>query len=166
MDQTLLEYILQDTFTKTFALKKVIALKDYLLTKIFSSPKQTSEENNITEDPEITIWVANLDPAVYSWINPQNIYEIFENLEKSIKAIEPLMLYLPHEIPLAYITEIGQKLRADYGKSFLMDIHIDPNLIAGPALSYRGFYRDYSVKQKIMDNRQEVLSTFRKYIKH
>lgn len=161
----LLDVILSDTFVKNAALKKTAALKDYLLKRVFSE-NQTPLEKTGNEDPEISKWVLNLDPAVYSGINPQNIYTVFDNLEKSIKGLEPLVIYLPYELPEEQITEIGQKLRSDYGKNFLMDIQIDPSLIAGAALSYKGIYKDTSVKQKIMDQRKEVLAEFRKYIKH
>lgn len=166
MDQTLLDYILQDTFIKTLALKKVIGLKDYFLDTIFSLSKQEPPQTQITEDPEITTWVLSLNPSLLTGINQQNIYAVFDRMEKSIKAIEALVLYLPYELPKENIAEIGQQLRKDYGHNFLMDIQIDPNLVAGIALSYKGIYRDYSVKQRISDNKQAILATFRKYIKH
>ncbi len=166
MDQTLLEYILQDTFVKTLALKKVTGLKDYLLNKAFSSSGQGPPETNMTDDPEITTWILSLNPALFSGINQQNIYSIFDQLEKDIKTIEPLVLYLPYELPQEQLTEIGQQLRDSYGSSFLIDIQIDPGLVAGAALSYKGIYQDYSVKQSIFDNKQAILATFKKYIKH
>lgn len=142
----LLDIILQDTFVKNAALKKTAVLKDHLLEKVFT---------------------AKADPQAAKWgVTPQNIYEVFDNLEKSIKALEPLVIYLPYELPEEQIIEIGQKLRSDYGKNFLMDIQIDPSLIAGAALSYKGIYKDTSVKQRIIDNQKEILATFRKYIKH
>jgi F0F1-type ATP synthase delta subunit len=99
-------------------------------------------------------------------ITPQNIYATFETLEKDIKTIEPLILYLPYELPDEEISQIGTKLRADYGNKFLIEVNIDPNLIAGCALSFKGIYKDYSIKQKIADNKQQILSTFRQYVKH
>lgn len=166
MDQTLLQIILQDTFIKTDSLKKVICLKDYLVNKIFSLPGQDHPKTEITEDPSVTTWILSLDTALLSNINQQNIYTVFDQLEKSVKAIEPLVLYLPYELPEETITEIGQKLREDYGNNFLMDIQINPALIAGAAISFKGIFRDYSVKQNILDNKKAILATFRKYIKH
>ena len=166
MTNTLLETILQDSFIKTIALKKVTGLKDYLLTKVFSPSKQGPPITGITDDREITSWILSLDPVVLSKINQQNIYSIFDQLEKDIKAIEPLMIHLPYELPAEQIAKIGQKLREDYNNKFLLDIQINPALIAGAALSYRGIYRDYSVRQSISDQREAILATFRKYIKH
>lgn len=166
MDQTLLETILQDTFIKTLALKKVTGLKDYLLNKVFSSPKQGPSKINITDDPEITTWVLSLNPALLTGINQQHIYTIFDQLEKDIKAIEALVLYLPYELPKEQLTEIGQNLREDYGNNFLIDIQINPDLVAGVALSYKGIYKDYSVKQSISLNKKAILTTFKQYIKH
>lgn len=167
MEQTLLETILQDTFIKTRALKRVTGLKDYALNRIFSSLEQGSLlKADTMKDPEITTWISSLNPTFLGGINQQNIYKIFGQLEKDVKAIEPLVLYLPYELPEETITEIGQKLREDYGKNFLIDIQIDPALIAGAALSYKGVYRDHSVRKNIFDNKKAILETFRKYIKH
>lgn len=166
MDQTLLETILQDTFIKTLALKKVIGLKDYLLDRIFSLAKQGPPKTSITDDPEIITWVLSLNPSLLTSINQQNIYSVFDKMEKSIKAIEALVLYLPYELPKEQLTEIGQNLREDYGNNFLIDIQINPDLVAGVALSYKGIYKDYSVKQSISLNKKAILATFRQYIKH
>lgn len=159
MDQILFETILQDTFLKSLALKRVAGLKDCLLNKVFSQIYSGG-------DPEITTWVMGLNQTVFAGITPQNIYSVFDRLEKDIKAIEPLILYLPYELPKETVAEIGQKLRTDYGDKFLMDIQIDPNLVAGAALSYKGIYKDSSIKQRLTDNKKAILAIFRKYIKH
>lgn len=165
MTNTLLEVILQDTFTKNLALKRVAALRNHLVNKLFKA-SESKAGKNITEDPEITTWVLNLNPETLHGITASNVYKTFDNLEASIKLGEPLILYLPYELPAEEIMKIGYRLRADYGLQFLMDIQIDPNLIAGCALSYKGIYKDFSVKQKILDNKKEILAGFRKYVKH
>jgi len=166
MSSNLLELILSDTYIKNQAEKKIIALKNYLLEDIFTTGKDIKTKKNVVDSPQLATWVANFDKKALSMITPQNIYATFETLEKDIKTIEPLILYLPYELPDEEISQIGTKLRADYGNKFLIEVNIDPNLIAGCALSFKGIYKDYSIKQKIADNKQQILSTFRQYVKH
>lgn len=156
MTTNLLEAILSNTFIKNQAEKKVMVLKDYLLDNLFAQGKKTATDE----------WVTSLDKKVLESITPQNVYSVFDKMEADIKAIEPLVLYLPYELPETEIVQIGTSLRSDYGASFLIEITIDPNLIAGCALSFKGIYKDYSLKQKIADNKQAILETFRKYVKH
>lgn len=166
MTTNLLEVILSNTFTKNQAEKKIIVLKNFLLNNIFAISKKKVSSEAITDNPKLALWVENLDKSVLSSVTPQNIYEIFEKMETEVKAIEPLVLYLPYELPEEEINQIGTTLRKDYGPKFLIEISIDPNLIAGCALSYKGIYKDYSVRQKITDNKQEILAIFKNYVKH
>ncbi|MDD2823557.1 MAG: F0F1 ATP synthase subunit delta [Candidatus Daviesbacteria bacterium] len=166
MDTNLFELILSDSYIKNQAEKRILALKNYILGGIFIDSKEKKLKEAATDNPKLDLWINSIDKKVLSKITPQNIYSTFEVLEKEIKAIEPLILYLPYELPDEEVAQIGTKLRADYGKKFLMEITIDPSLIAGCALSFRGIYKDYSVKQKITDNKQEILAAFRQYVKH
>lgn len=163
--ENILDIILADTFVKNTALKRLAALKDHLLTKVFSENSSPPAQTRI-EDPELSLWILKISPNYFVNLNAQNIYEVFADLEKNIKACEPLVIYLPYELPQEQIAQIGQKLRANFGKNFLMEIQIDPSLIAGCSLSYKGIYKDTSVKQRIADNQKEILAIFRKYIKH
>lgn len=165
MTTGLLDIILADTFIKSDSLKKVVVLRNHLVKKIFNT-SIAPETADISEDPKMTIWVLNLNPALFSAITQANVYTTFDNLESTIKAIEPLMLYLPYELPEKEVTQIGNKLRDDYGPHFLMEINMDPNLIAGCAISFKGIYKDYSVKYRITEKKQAILSTFRQYVKH
>lgn len=162
----LLEVILSNTFIKSLALKKVVVLRNNLVNKLFKGESTPLPSQSNVEDPKIASWAQDLNPAVFSNITQANVYSTFDTLESILKAIEPLILYIPYELPEKEIVQIGTKLRSDYGPHFLIEINIDPNLIAGCALSYKGVYKDLSVKQRISDHRKEILSEFGKYIKH
>ena len=42
---------------------------------------------------------------------------------------------------------------------------VDPRLIAGAALVWKGVYRDYSLRAKLEQKRQELLEEFRKFLR-
>jgi len=73
----------------------------------------------------------------------------FDETKNKIEAIEPLHISVPVELPDEEIAKIIAKLRQEYGKEFLMEIKFDKSLIGGCALSYKGVYKDYSVKAKL-----------------
>lgn len=166
MAEDLLNVILRDTFIKNQAERRVVALKNYLLSGMFKTGKTEAAPKTATDNPEIQVWLSKLDKKVLEAITAQNVYAVLDKTEADLKAIEPLVLYLPYELPPDEVAAIGARLRSDYGPKFLMEITIDPNLIAGCAISYKGIYKDYSVKQRIVDNKQAILETFRRYVKH
>ncbi|MFA5932487.1 MAG: F0F1 ATP synthase subunit delta [Microgenomates group bacterium] len=166
MATDLLTIILSDTYIKNQAEKKVLALKNYLLSSLFTEGKKTMTAKTTADNPELDIWIKSLDEKIIKGITPQNVYSVFDKTEADIKAVEPLVLYLPYDLPGEEITQIGRMLRKDYGPKFLIEVTIDPNLIAGCALSYKGIYKDYSVKQRISDNKEAILKSFKQYVKH
>lgn len=77
--------------------------------------------------------------------------EAFQKAEKEIREIEPLVIFLPFDLPEEKIPQLGALVRQNFGPKFLMEIKYDPSLIAGAALAWKGIYKDYSVKSKIKD---------------
>ena len=73
----------------------------------------------------------------------------YEAAREEIKAIEPLHLTLPFELPDTELQIISNKLRQDYGPRFLIETKIDPALLGGCTMSYKGVYKDYSIKNKL-----------------
>lgn len=183
----LLDHILINTFTLSQATNRLQVLKSLVLLRLFSSENTfSSEKNSIPHSKESsfvdkkevaapattaikttgqeTPWIVSLDPSIYAHFNRKNVYQAFEKLEAEIKKIKPLVVYLPFDIPEAQIREIGQKSRQLFGKNFLIDIKIDPSVITGTALVWNGVYKDYSIRQKLAQDRQRVLAMLKEFI--
>ncbi len=47
----------------------------------------------------------------------------------------------------------------------LFDVKIDSSLIGGCAISYKGVYRDYSLKARIAANKANLMEEFRGYLR-
>lgn len=156
MTQDLLDPILAQTFTQAEALHRLSALKEAAVKKLFGSRQKPAGQ----EDP----WLSSLDPDIYRHFTKENVYKIFDTVEAEIKNIKPLTLFLPFEIPNNEVANLGIYLRKSYGKNFLMEIKPDPSLIAGAALVWNGIYKDYSLRQRITDNRQKILDTMQEFI--
>lgn len=166
MDQ-LLDQILAQTYTKEQALIRLHVLRDLVLVKLFGKEKAASFNKTGHHSPmQQTSWIVSLGPDIYKHFNRKNVYKIFNTLEEEITKIQPLVVYLPFEIPVNELSAVGVNLRKNYGKRFLLETKLDPSLIAGTALVWNGIYKDYSIRKKIADNRQLILKTLKEYVQY
>ncbi len=159
--QAILDKILNGTYTLTDAIRRIKAVRQFILNQVFASAiGQFTAANEVD-----TAWLSSLGADFYAQFTPQNVYTLMDNAERELNKIPVLNIYLPFEIPQGEIVRVGGKLRTDYGKNFLVDFKIDPNLIAGCALVWNSVYKDYSVRQRIEDNRPAIINIIRGYLR-
>ncbi len=94
----------------------------------------------------------------------KNQEEIFTKAKAEIAAIEPLHLLLPRELPDGELEKIVGKLRKSYGPNFLVEIKFQGDLIGGCTMSYKGIYKDYSLHNKIVQNREKIREIMNKLL--
>lgn len=158
MDNTL-STILNNTFTLTQLKHRVRILKSYLLKALFGGeiePLSTADLN----------WLKSLPTPFYQQFNKDNTYQILAELENNIQKIIPLIIYLPFETDDQAILNISIFVRQTFNQpSLVLDIKYDPNLIAGCALSWKGVYKDYSLRARIEERKGETLESFKKFLR-
>lgn len=165
MIQQLLDIILSQTYTQADALSRLQALKDLILFQLFQKGKEVSDLHAPEHSNPQTAWLISIGTDFYKLFNRQNVYTLFDSLEAEIKKLKPLIVYLPIDLPEEAVTELGQYTRQMFGKNFLIDLKVDPTLLAGTALVWNGIYRDYSIRKKIEDNRTDIIKMLREEIK-
>jgi len=165
MIKDLLDQILSQTYTQTQALARLRVLKDLVLLQLFGHGYK-KQANPLKLPPnQQTNWLVTLNQEIFKNFTKDNAYQIFDELEREIRTIKPLVVCIPFELPEEGITELGQYLRKIFGKNFMAEIKIDPSLIAGTALVWNGVYKDYSIRNKISDNRDQILHIIKEYLK-
>lgn len=132
-------------------------LKGYLQSQIFG----TKDTRGFSSE-DLT-WLSSQPPTLTSDITKDNIDSIFDDLEKKIKEVKALVMFIPTDFPADTIKDIVTRLRKDYGNNFLIDLKTDPNLIAGCALVWNGIYKDYSLRGKMNERKDEILSILKKW---
>lgn len=155
----ILTTILQNTYTLTQLKHRLNILKSFLINSFFSNQTQVSLP------PSDLNWLKSLPPSFYQQFNKDNVYQIFADLENNIKSLQPLIVYLSFEADDSSTSQIGIFARKTFGSILLLDTKFDPNLIAGVALSFKGIYRDYSLRAKIEERKAEILEEFKKYLR-
>lgn len=152
--------ILKNTYTLSGLRRHVRILKDYLINKIFTQNQQPADIS-----AEDGIWLNSLGGSFINQFNKDNIYPIFDEIDKSLDKMSALNIYLPFPQNDQIQAQIGQFIFKTFGKTILFDIKFDPNLIAGCALSWQGIYKDYSLRKRIEDNKAQIIGSFKKYLK-
>ncbi|MDO8515562.1 MAG: F0F1 ATP synthase subunit delta [bacterium] len=133
--------ILQNNYTKSSALLAVSNLREEV-TKGLYGPKPSASIKGLKRD---------------------NATEVLTKIKKQIEAIEPLFITLALQLPEEKLAEIAQKLRKIYGAEMLFEFKVDPLLLAGCQLVYKGKLVDYSFKSKLASSHSIILETMNKY---
>lgn len=153
--------IIADTFTIQSLHKRIALLKVYFEAKFFSGAAKIPE--NIEENDKI--WLEKIIKEIEKKITKDNLAQTISQLEEQSAKIKPLSLFVPLIIPALELEKLGKRVRADFGEKLVLDIRLDPLVIAGAAVAFKGVYKDYSVAQKIKDNRETILASFQTYIR-
>ncbi|OGE64836.1 hypothetical protein A3I48_04475 [Candidatus Daviesbacteria bacterium RIFCSPLOWO2_02_FULL_36_7] len=154
----ILSIILKDTYSLSQLKHRLRILKSSLLKAFFGG-------ENLTFSPTQLSWLKSLPTEFYQKFNKDNVYQIFTEIEKEISKLKTLTIYLTFEPDELTLTQLGAYVRTNFGPNFLLDIKLKPDLIAGPALVWKGIYKDYSLKAKLEARKAEILQEFKKFLR-
>lgn len=157
MDDTL-KIILKDTYSLSQLNHRVRILKSSLLKAFFGGENLSYSLTDLN-------WLKSLPNSFYQKFNKENVYQIFTDLEKQISNLKTLIIYLTFEPDETTLAQVGTHVRNSFGLTLLLDIKLDPNLIAGAALSWNGVYKDYSLRSQLQAKKEELFAEFKKYLR-
>lgn len=158
--ENILNIVLKDTFNSTQLKRRLLILKSQLLLKFFGG-----EQKEVSTQAD-SDWLKSLPGDFLNNFSKDNVYKIFEDLEKTIIGLKPLTLYLTFEPDDNSTVLIGTYARKAFNNPLLLlDIKYDPNLIAGAALVWKGVYRDYSLRSRIDERKLAILDSFKKFLR-
>lgn len=162
MEDKLVSKILENTFTQQELNRRLGILKEYLNKKIFTSKKNGQLLELEAEDQA---WIDTLGDDFLNKFNKDNLVKLLDGLANKTKQLKSLGIIIPVEFPQDQVKLLGEKVRSSFGQNFLIDIKLDPSLIAGCALVWNGVMKDYSIRAKIDESKQTILETFKRSIK-
>lgn len=150
--------LIAQTYTIVDLHRRLALVKRILETKFFAGDAKAPE----VEDRD-RAWLDSVLPI--SSISKENITEVFHELEERIHTLSPLVIFVPVMLSEEEVADIGTIVRRDYGAHFVIEIRLDPLLIGGAALAWNGIYKDYSLRKKIDERKEEIIGNFQKYIR-
>lgn len=157
----LLEKILENTYTMDVLKKRVKVLRQKVNIELFNLKIDPKHQDN-----EHTAWINSLGKDFFKVFTKDDFQKVFEELDRQISEIQPLVIYFAYDPGPSQIVLIGGWLRENLGKNFIFDIKLDYSLIGGCALVWKGIYKDYSIKSKISQNKEKILESFRDFLRH
>lgn len=96
----------------------------------------------------------HIDPA-----NRASLKKFMESLREDIKNMEVLGLTLAFQPKEHTLSLISDWLMLNLGSQVLLDIKVDPDLVAGVAVDFRGKHTENSIKAKINSTLEEIFNT-------
>lgn len=169
MEKKLLETILENTFTKADLERRLRLLKEYLVKSLFRAVKMgkvTPDLLNIKVGTSSDLtWLENLPDTFFDHFNRHNLHQILDEIDKLRQDLSTLVIQLPVEFTESELSNIGSRARSLFGKTLLIDTHIDPPLIAGCALAWSGVIKDYSIKGRIDEQKEAILESFKRSLR-
>ncbi len=158
MDQKLLDTILKNTYTLSQLKHRLSLLKNHLLQTLFGSKELILTEYD-------SAWLKSLPSEFFQNFDKNNVYKIFDDLEKQITKLKALTIYLTFEPDEEILSQIGLYTRKVFERVILLDIKYDPRLIAGASLVWNGLYRDYSLRARIEERKMLISESFKKFLR-
>ncbi len=156
----ILNIILSTTYTQNQLNHKLKVLRAYLLKALFGG-----QDMDTTLQQDLS-WFSTLPKDFFKNFTKDNVYKIFDDLEKLSSELKVLTIYLSTEITENIVLQVGSYARKTYqNPMLLLDTKFDPLLLGGAAFVWKGVYRDYSLREKIESKKEQILQGFQKYLK-
>lgn len=167
MDE-ILAVILKETYSLSQLKHRLRILKSNLLQTFFGETHLEGGPGLLPGgiSPEDLNWLKSLPREFYQKFTRDNVYKIFSDLDDTAHNLKILTLYLSFEPDNGALSQIGSSARSTFGlPALLLDIKLDPSLIAGTALSWKGVYKDYSLRWQLALKKRELWAEFRKFLR-
>lgn len=156
----IVDTILQNTYTIRDLRHRLRILKSYLEFKLFGAVDSAKQFS-----PEDLKWLSSLQSDFLQKFNKENLSQNFSKLEEEVKKLETITIYLSFEPTQTSIEEIHFWMMKNLTSKLLVDIKFDPTLLAGAAFVYKGVYKDYSLKARIEQQGETILTEFKRYMR-
>ncbi len=155
----LLNQIITNTYTLPDLRHRIRLLRSFVEDAIFSNGRLIDKL-----EPEDQAWLKTLPQGFEKNFNTKSFYTEFKKLEEDSKKIIPLIVYLSFNAGPETAAQIAQYARRLFDPNLMVEIKLDPLILGGCALSWKGVYRDFSLRTVIDDKKQDILTSFKRYI--
>ena len=156
MDQ-IFETILKNTYTVFQFKHRLRVLKSHFAQKFYGGEFQIEPAEDDLK------WMKTLPESFFQSFTSDNQVQIFTFLEGKLKETPTLTLNMAFNPPDELINELGEYYRKNFSSFKLIDLKFDLSLIAGCSMVSNGIYKDYSLKARIEEKKDEIMQQFRKF---
>ncbi len=164
-NKKIIDIILQDTYTKADAIRRLRILRMMLETKLFSQESSIDQKiKNLNISDEDASIVKNWLQKCDSLFNQENVYKLLNNISISIDKLPNIIFYIAQNIQdPKYLSKITAWVREFVSRDALIDLKIDPKKVGGLAFVQKGIIQDYSLAYFMKQKKHNILDMIGTY---
>lgn len=162
MNAQLWQIILAKTATKNVLQRRMMFIRQLLQQMLFVQPKinpKLAIERFIAKtslnQPDVDFF-RSLGSDFLSF-SKQNAYLLIDQLEDIVEKIPTLTITAPIEIAENEAEKIANFAKRMLSKDLIVDFKVNPAVLGGCGLSWKGVYYDFSLPYYIKNNREKLL---------
>lgn len=161
----MLEQILSNTHTTEELYSRIALLREaleaYLFKGVANDAGSTAEgvrrfiaqsEADVETKEAVEEWGDDL----FNAFTQDNLYEELQKLWDAADDFPRLTLYVPINLHGESAASVGKWARGNLGERVILDIHIEPSVVAGATFVWQGKSYDYSVRKLLRNKREEI----------
>jgi len=142
------QIILLKTYTKADYLRRLTFIREFLESRFFKNYQGSFSDFLLksavpSHDREA---MSNLDEHFFNLWTRENLYPLIVSLSESLKSLPSLTLYLAVLIEDHLIDELGLWFRKNLHPDLIMEVRLNPHLLAGAAFVWNNHYHDLSLR--------------------
>lgn len=158
MEEKILDKLLITTYTMASLKRRLKALKSRLSENFFGGD---TNKDMVKEELE---WLNTYGVQFLSDFQKESFYQTMGKIEQIVSTIKPLTIYLAFDPSPEQVTQIGSKVRELYAEKLVIDLKYNPELIGGSAFIWNGVYKDYSIRNRIQQDKDKILQSFKSFL--
>lgn len=139
MISKLVAEIVRDSISKQGALARLTELRIAAQEHFFAGKEWTSK-----------------DERLLSGVGKDEVDAVFSQAEKELEGTESLVIYTAIDLPEEVAVRVGKRARELFGPEIILDFKVDAQILGGAALSWHGQYKDYSLRTRFEEKKEEV----------
>ena len=168
----MLTVILKTGFIKADLLRRIRIIREFTEQRFFASDGEKgkkdleeflSKDEFSDDDRKI---IKGYGQEFFRSYTKENAYDFLEEIEKGVKKLETINVYVPMELDAASVEKLGMWVRDSIGQNILIELHIDVTAVGGCAFARGGAYHDFSLHHAFTTHGKEIKGILDNYIKN
>lgn len=155
MSDKVFDLLFQTSFTASQLRRRTNLVKTFYEKYIYGGTKPQPQD--FFTNPLDWQWFLTYQSPLYQALSSPSARSELANLDNDLKQIQVITCFTAVHVPEDRLEPLVSKLRQDIGPNVILETRIDPNIIGGCVIIYKGLVKDYSIRNKIASQKSQIL---------
>jgi hypothetical protein len=171
MDNSLLQKILSNTYTKSDFYRSISLVQEFLEHAFYNTDdsddvghtERIVNHARLSGDVTVAERIEEWGEPVLSVFTRENLYQKLKALKEGIEILPELVLYVPVTFGPREIEQIGRWCRQHIDQTIILNISVEPEVVGGCAFVWKGTYHDFSLRYFLQKKEEEIVRLMSAY---